>query len=67
MKNIWMKKFDSFRKANEADELYYLKMRPAERLDILQFLRETYAKLKRGKKHESSQRLRRVVKILQQA
>jgi site-specific recombinase len=67
MKKIWIKKFDSFKRADEADEKYYLKMSSAERLDIMQFLRETYTKLKRGGRHESGQRLRRVIKIFQQA
>ncbi len=66
MKKPWIKKFKTFKSAEEADKQYYLKMSPAERLDILQFLRESYIKLKKGKKHESGQRLRRVVKILQQ-
>lgn len=67
MKKIWVKKFTSFNAANAADELYYLKMTPAERLDTMFFLSKVNFKLKGVKQHESGQRLRRVVKIFQQA
>lgn len=67
MKKIWLKRFNSFEQAGKADDLYYLNMSPAERLDIMQFLREIYIKLRKGKSHESGQRLRRAVKIFQQA
>jgi len=67
MKKTWIKKFKTFKSSEESDKQYYLKMSPSQRLDILQFLRESYAKIKKGKKNESSQRLRRVIKIFQQA
>jgi len=67
MKKIWIKRFASPQEADRSDENYYLSMTPVERLDTLQFLREIYTKFAKGKKHESGQRLRRVVKILQQA
>lgn len=67
MSKIWIKKFNSFVEANQADEKYYLKMSPSERMDILQFIINIYSKLKRGRKYESGQRLRRTIKIFQQA
>ena len=63
----WIRKFASFKSANKADQEYYLKMSPAERLDIMQFLRDSYHKLKGESQSESSGRLRRVIKIIRQA
>ena len=66
MKKIWIKKFNSFSEANEADEQYYLKMSPTQRLETMQYLREIFSKFKGKKKNENDQRLRRVIKIFQQ-
>lgn len=66
MRKIWMKKFETFKKAEKEDRKYYSNMTPAERLSIVQFLRELYSKMKRGKKYECTTRLRRVIKIIQQ-
>jgi hypothetical protein len=67
MKKIWIKKFASHQKAEEADHEYYSKLSPEERLGIIQFLRETYFKMKGIFRHEGRGRLRRVIKIIQQA
>jgi hypothetical protein len=66
MKRIWMKKSSSFKKAEEFDQDYYLKMTPSERLDIMQYLREIYYKFGRKKKPNGRARLRRVLKIIKQ-
>lgn len=66
MKKIWLKKFNSFKKADQADLDYYLKMSPEEKLSIVQMLRENYHKFTGAKKHVSSDRLRRVIKIIKQ-
>lgn len=66
MKRIWIKKLKSFKEAEKFDQNYYSKMTPAERLDILQFLREIYSKIK-GEKYAVGTRLRRVIKVIQQA
>lgn len=46
MKDIWLKKFTSFKEADQADEQYYLEMSPAKRLEIVQQLREMHYKMK---------------------
>jgi hypothetical protein len=66
MKKVWIKKFNSFKKAQQADIEYYLKMTPEERLDAMQYLREMYPKFKGKAKHECATGLRRVIKIIQQ-
>jgi len=64
---IWMKRAKSFSEAQEQDIDYYLKMSPQERLETVQFLREQYPKFARVKLNESRKRLRRTVRIVQQA
>ncbi|MFH1683311.1 MAG: hypothetical protein ABIA67_00365 [Candidatus Margulisiibacteriota bacterium] len=66
MPKIWVKKFDSFKKADEAELEYYLKMSPEEKLSVVQMLRENYHKLTGAKKHVGSDRLRRTIKIIKQ-
>lgn len=66
MKKTWIKKFSSFKKAQEADRRYYARLSPAERLDIIQFLRESYFRMKGLFKHDGRSRLRRSIKIVQQ-
>lgn len=66
MKRIWIKKFKSFKEAEKFNQNYYSKMTPAERLDILQYLREIYSKIKGGK-YAVGTGLRRVIKIIPQA
>jgi hypothetical protein len=64
MKKRWINRAKSFRDAEKFDEEYYAKMTGKERLEILQFLRESY-KFKQ-KKHEGRKRLRRSIRIIQQ-
>ena len=66
MKKKWIKKFTSFKQADKADMEYYLKMNPGERLASMQFLIETYRKLKGEKQDEINGRLRRVIRVIQQ-
>lgn len=66
-KRIWVNKSNSFEKAQKFDDSYYLSMTPKERLETIQFLREESLKLKKGKKHEGGERLRRVFKLVKQA
>ena len=61
----WVNKASSFKDAAEFDKNYYLAMSGTERLEIVQFLRGTYSKMKRGSKSESRKGLRRSVKIVQ--
>jgi hypothetical protein len=65
MKKIWIYKTDSFRKAEEFDTDYYLKMSKSKRLEIVQFLREMYQKIKGLRNNESRKGLRRVIKVIQ--
>jgi len=61
-KGQFIKKFTSFKEAEEEELKYYLNFTPEERLEIMQFLREAYFKLKGyGKGREG---LRRVFKIV---
>lgn len=46
MAKIWVKKASSFSEAQEQDLDYYLKMRPQERGQTAQFLREQYFKFR---------------------
>jgi len=66
MKKIWVRKFKSFREAEEFDIRYYRAMPKKERLETMQFLREIYYKFKAPfKKYESREGLRRVIRIIQ--
>jgi len=65
-KKIWINKADSFGAAQEFDNAYYLAMSRKERLETVQFLRETYFKMKKGSNYEGRERLRRVIKIIEQ-
>lgn len=60
-----VKKFSSFIEEQKNNLEYYSGLSPLQRLDIMGFLREAYRKI--SGKHENSQRLRRSVKIIQQA
>ena len=66
-KQIWLRKCNSFEEAEKADLEYYMQMQPAEKLDTLQMLRESYYafNLKKGN-NENRKRLRRSLKIIQQ-
>ncbi len=65
-KKIWINKSDSPGAAQEFDFEYYLSMSSEERLETVQLLREEYYKIKKGSKHESRERLRRDIKVIQQ-
>lgn len=67
MRKKWIKKFKSFNEAEKSDREYYNKMSPEERLDIMQFLRETYSKFKGKFKYAAGTRLQRVIKVIKQA
>ena len=64
-RKIWVNKTRLFSDAEKFDTNYYLGMSKAERLDTVQFLRESYQKIKPGKKNESREGLRRVIKVIQ--
>jgi hypothetical protein len=64
---IWVKKSKSFAESQVFDDSYYLSQSEKERLETVQFLREEYWKLNKGKNHESGKRLRRVFRLIQQA
>ncbi len=65
MKKIWIKKFQSFKEAQDFDTVYYRGMSRQGRLETMQFLREIYLKIKGGHKNESRKGLRRIIKIIQ--
>ncbi len=67
LKKIWINKAKDFKSAEEFDIAYYRQMTPIERIETMQILREIFFKLKPGKRNEGRKRLRRVVKIIQQA
>jgi len=64
MKKIWVNKTASFKAAERFDEEYYLNMSRTQRLELMQFLREIYFKLNKGRKSEGRKGLRRSVKII---
>ena len=64
MKKIWAHKANSFKKAKDFEVKYYSDLSGSERIDIVQFLREQYFKLKRRLKDESRKGLRRSIKIV---
>ena len=64
-KKIIIKKFNSFEEAEASDREEYLRMTPAERVDLMQHLREIFLKFSfNGKRNESRKRLRRVIKVI---
>ncbi|MFH1854572.1 MAG: hypothetical protein ABH815_04595 [Candidatus Omnitrophota bacterium] len=65
MKKIWVHKVNSFKKAKDFEVKYYSDLSGSERIDIVQFLREQYFKLKGRLKDESRKGLRRSIKIVQ--
>ena len=66
MKQIWVNIADSYKQAEDFDMKYYGLLSPQERLEIVQFLRESYLKIDRRLKDADRKRLRRIVKIVQQ-
>lgn len=65
MKKIWIKRFHSFKEAQDFDTRYYHAMSVKERLEVVQFLREIYYKIKGRHKNESGKGLRRVIRVVQ--
>jgi len=65
MKKIWVHKAKSFKKAKDFEAKYYSGLSSSERINVVQFLREQYFKLKGRLKDESRKGLRRSVKIVQ--
>ncbi len=63
---IWVKKFNSFDAAHQFDDTYYLSMTETERIETVQFLREEFWKMSKGRDYEGRERLRRVFKIIKQ-
>ena len=71
MKQNWVHKFYSFEEADEFDRKYYRNMSVAERLSIVQELRELYLQFCKQNKeeifsHARRKRLQRIVKVIQQ-
>ncbi|MEO0095242.1 MAG: hypothetical protein ABIL46_04605 [candidate division WOR-3 bacterium] len=66
MKRIWVKRVKSSKSAEGFDHEYCLSMTPAERLEMMQILREMFDKIKPCRINEGGKGLRRFVKIIQQ-
>lgn len=67
MRKIWVRKAKSFLGAETQDLDYYASMSPEERLETMQFLRDTFLKLRKQKKRaQNGKGLRRSIKIIQQ-
>lgn len=64
MKKIWINKTDSFLESERFDKNYYLGMSGQKKVEVVQFLREQYFKIKGLK--EENRRLHRVIKIKKQ-
>lgn len=64
MKKVWIHKSNSFKEADNFDEKYYSNMNGVKRLEIVQFLREAYFKIKGQGGYEGRKRLRRSFKII---
>jgi len=68
MRNVWIRKVNSYEEAHDLDREYYLSMTPKKRLEIVQILREEFYKIKKdNKKRENRKRLRRVIRVIKQA
>jgi hypothetical protein len=67
MNRIRVNKARSYAEANRFDLEYYLTLRPEERLDEMQRLRDDHWKLGSERENASRKRLRRSVRIVQQA
>lgn len=64
MRKVWIHRSNSFKEADNFDEKYYSNMTGIKRLEIVQFLRETYFKIKGQAGYEGRKRLRRSFKII---
>ncbi len=65
MKKIWINRTRSFKKAEDFDNKYYLSLGASERLDIVQFLRESCFKARGRSNNARRKGLRRSIKIIQ--
>jgi len=66
-KKIWVHTSRSFLEAKTFDDQYYLDMTHQERVETVQYLRETYVKMNKKNAHARGKRLRRVIKVIKQA
>jgi len=64
MRKVWIHRSNSFKEADNFDEKYYSNMTGIKRLEIVQFLREAYFKIKGQAGYEGRKRLRRSFKII---
>ncbi len=65
-KKIWVNIAHSFRQAQEFDDNYYQAMSKREKIETMQFLRDTAFKFNKELRNASRKGLQRVIKIIQQ-
>jgi len=63
---VWINKANSFVEAETFDDEYYKNLSSAERIEIVQFLREQHFKLNGLNFNENRKRLRRVSRVIKQ-
>jgi len=66
MERVWVNKAKSFDEAKRFERQYYKSLSAVERLETLQFLRETHFRLSGAVLDENGKRLRRVLSIIEQ-
>ena len=66
-KKIWMNKAASFEDAHKFDTVYYLNLSGSERVETIQILREEHFKSTGLISRENGKRLRRVLRVIEQA
>jgi hypothetical protein len=66
VKKVWLNKVASFDEAQKFDTEYYLRFSSAERIEMVQALREAYFKSKGMTIGEDGKRLRRIFRIVKQ-
>ena len=66
-REIWINKANSFEEAQEFDTAYYLNLSSSERVETVQILREAHFKSTGLFGSENGKRLRRVLRVVQQA
>ena len=66
MAKIWINKANSFKEAEAFEREYYAQMTPSERIAVMQFLRESLYKLRKGRdgRRMSVRRLKRVARLV---
>ena len=67
MRRIWINRLNSFREAENFEFIYYSKMTPTMRLDILEQLRIAQKKFNPVRHHARRKGLRGSFKIIQKA